>query len=104
GPIAELALDLGSLGRAPLLLLDGLSAPWVVATALLALVVLAATPRALLNRENVIATLCTAAATEGVLLSRNIGLTALFWILAMIPGAVLVVRAHGAHGAKRSDG
>jgi NADH-quinone oxidoreductase subunit M len=95
GAIAELAPDLGWLGRAPLLMLDGLSAPWVVATPLLALVVLAATPRALLNRENVIATLSTAAATEGVLLSRNVGLTALFWILALVPGAILVVRAHG---------
>ena len=104
GAIAALALDLGGLGRAPLLLLDGLSAPWVVATPLLALVVLAATPRAMLNRENVIATLSTAAATEGVLLSRNVGLTALFWLLALVPGAVLVARAHGAHGAKRSDG
>lgn len=87
-----IAPDLGLLGRAPLLRLDGLSFPWVVAAPLLALVVLAATPRALLARANIVATLATAAATEGVLLSRNAGLTALFWVLALVPGAILVLR------------
>lgn len=81
------------LGSAPALVLDGLNAPWVVATALLALVVLAATPRPLLARANIAATLATAAATEVVLLSNNLALTALAWILALVPGAVLVLRA-----------
>lgn len=92
GAVIGLAPDLGPLGDAPLLVLDGLSAPWVVATGVLAVAVLAATPARNLRRANIIATLATAAATEGVLLSENVALTGLFWVLALVPGAILVVR------------
>lgn len=92
-PLSALALDLGALGQAPLLVFDGLGAPWIVAMAVIALVVLAATPRTMLARANIIAKLATMAATAGVLLSRNVGLIALFWTLALVPGALLVLRA-----------
>lgn len=75
-----------------LLSLDGLAAPWVVTTAVLMLAVLAATPARKLRRANIIATLATAAATQGVLVSRHLGLLVLFWVLALVPGAILVLR------------
>ncbi len=97
-PIAEVAPDLGSFGRAPLLSLDGLGLPWVLATAVLTLAVLAAAPRRMMPREGIVATLVTGAATEGILLSQNFGLTAFFWVLALIPGAWLILRDRSTSG------
>lgn len=93
-----------TFGGGPLLVLDGLNAPWVVATALLALVILAATPRPLLARINIGATLATAAATEGVLLANDLALMAGCWLLALVPGAVLVSRPSVARSHARTYG
>ena len=97
-PLSGLAIEFGPLGHAPLLALDGLAAPWVIATPLLALTVLAATPRRALGRGAIVATLATAAATETIFLSRNLALTAIAWALALAPALTLAWRDRGPTG------
>ncbi|MCC6875202.1 MAG: hypothetical protein IT378_12925, partial [Sandaracinaceae bacterium] len=98
GPqILELALDLGPAGSRPLLAMDALSAPLLPLTALLTLGVVVAAPRSQVNQDGIAAVLSMTGATLGLMLSRNIGLLAIFWLGTLLPGMVRVARLPDPH-------
>jgi NADH-quinone oxidoreductase subunit M len=73
---------------------DGLSVVLLPLTALVALAVVVAGPRARLDRRHVAAVLFTQSATLGLFCSLDLLLLLAFWVLRLVPSAALILRGH----------
>lgn len=72
---------------------DGLSVPLLALACFIALAVLGASPRQSLDRRSITGLLVTLSMTLGVFSAQDLLLFALFWVLRLVPGKLLIGRA-----------